>query len=132
MSWLHDQTTEMLTRIEEAKAKNAFPFFRPFENIGTRVRVGNGSYVNFTSNDYLGLSQDPRLIEAAVEGTRRYGTGLGSARPQATTVRHLELERRLARWVGTTGCAVFTTGYQTLLASSRPSSTTRPASSSTS
>ena len=115
MSWLHDQTTEMMTRIEEAKAKNAFPFFRPFENVGTRVRVGDGSYVNFTSNDYLGLSQDPRLIEAAVEGTRRYGTGLGSARPQATTVRHLELERRLAKWVGTTGCAVFTTGYQGIL-----------------
>src|SRR5580692_10940086 len=115
MSWLHDQTTEMLSRIEEAKAKNAFPFFRPFANVGTRVRVGDGSYVNFTSNDYLGLSQDPRLIEAAVAGTRLYGTGLGSARPQATTVRHLELERRLARWVGTTGCAVFTTGYQSIL-----------------
>src|ERR1700679_1790729 len=115
MSWLHDQTTEMLTRIEEAKAKNAFPFFRPFENIGTRVRVGDGSYVNFTSNDYLGLSQHPKLIEAAVEGTRRYGTGLGSARPQATTVRHLELERRLARWTGYGACAVFTTGYQALV-----------------
>lgn len=115
MSWLHDQTTEMMKRIEEAKAKKAFPFFRPFENIGPRVKVGSGSYVNFTSNDYLGLSQHPKLIEAAVAGTRKYGTGLGSARPQATTIRHLELERRLAQWAGYGGCAVFTTGYQALV-----------------
>lgn len=115
MSWLHDQTTEMLARINEAKAKKAFPFFRPFENIGPRVKVGSGSYVNFTSNDYLGLSQHPKLIEAAVAGTRKYGTGLGSARPQATTVRHLELERRLAKWTGYEACAVFTTGYQALV-----------------
>lgn len=115
MSWLHDQTTEMLARINEAKAKKAFPFFRPFENVGPRVKVGSGSYVNFTSNDYLGLSQHPKLIEAAVAGTRKYGTGLGSARPQATTVRHLELERRLAAWTGYGACAVFTTGYQALV-----------------
>src|SRR5262249_32466393 len=57
----------------------------------------------------------PKLIEAAVAGTRRYGTGLGSARPQATSVRHLELERRLARWTGYGSCAVFTTGYQALV-----------------
>lgn len=115
MSWLHDQTVEMNARIEEAKSKKAFPFFRPFENIGPRVKVGGGSYVNFTSNDYLGLSQHPKLIEAACAGTRRYGTGLGSARPQATTVRHLELENRLARWTRYQACAVFTTGYQALV-----------------
>jgi 7-keto-8-aminopelargonate synthetase-like enzyme len=115
MSWLHDQTTEMLARIEEAKAKKAFPFFRPFENVGPRVKVGGGSYVNFTSNDYLGLSLRPALIEAAVAGTRKYGTGLGSARPQATSVRHLELERRLAAFAGYSGCAVFTTGYQAVV-----------------
>lgn len=115
MSWLHDQTTEMMARIEEAKAKKAFPFFRPFENVGPRVKVGGGSYVNFTSNDYLGLSLRPALIEAAVAGTRKYGTGLGSARPQATSVRHLELERRLASFAGYSGCAVFTTGYQAVV-----------------
>ncbi|MCC6526322.1 MAG: aminotransferase class I/II-fold pyridoxal phosphate-dependent enzyme [Polyangiaceae bacterium] len=115
MSWLHDQTTEMLRRIEEAKAKKAFPFFRPFENVGPRVKVGAGSYVNFTSNDYLGLSQHPKLIAAAIAGTRRYGTGLGSARPQATSVRHLLLEERLAKWTHYQGCAVFTTGYQALV-----------------
>ena len=98
-----------------AKAHDAFPFFRPLANVGARVAVKGASYVNFTSNDYLGLATDRRLIEAAVEGTRRYGTGLGSARPQATSVRHEELERRLANWLGYGACACFTTGYQALV-----------------
>ncbi len=114
-TWLHDKTTDFIQRIEEAKAQKAFPFFRPFENVGPQVKVGSGSYLNFMSNDYLGLSQNPALIRAAIKGTQRYGTGLGSARPQATSVRHEELERRLAQWLGTEACAVFTTGYQALV-----------------
>lgn len=115
MSWLHDKTTEFIKRVEDAKEQRAFPFFRPLENIGSRVKVGDGSYINFTSNDYLGLSQHPALIRRAIQGTIHYGTGLGSARPQATSVRHEELERRLARWLGYGDCAVFTTGYQALV-----------------
>jgi len=115
MSWLHDKTTEMLARVEKAKSLKAFPYFKPMKNIGPRVGIGDGSYINYTSNDYLGLSQDKALIEAACEGTRKYGTGLGSARPQATSVRHHVLEERLARWLGYSGCAVFTTGYQSIV-----------------
>jgi 8-amino-7-oxononanoate synthase len=115
MSWLHDKTYSLLDRINEVKRHKAFPFFRPFENFGPRVKVGHGSYINFTSNDYLGLSQNRRLICAANRGTRRFGTGLGSARPQATSVRHQLLERRLARWLRKQSCAVFTTGYQSLV-----------------
>src|SRR5512137_2530511 len=116
MSWLHDKTHEMLDRINEAKRLKAFPFFRPFENLGPRVKVGSGSYINFTSNDYLGLSQDPRLIRRAIEGVSRYGTGLGSSRLQATADRHNVLESRLARWLGFQDCAVCTTGYTALVA----------------
>lgn len=115
MSWLHDKTSELLTRIDEAKRNKAFPFFRPLENVGARVKVEGGSYINFTSNDYLGLSRDKRLIKAAVAGMHDYGTGLGSARPQATSVRHRELEERLAKWMGFEACANFTTGYQALV-----------------
>ncbi|MEI8256489.1 MAG: aminotransferase class I/II-fold pyridoxal phosphate-dependent enzyme [Deltaproteobacteria bacterium] len=105
----------MLARIAKAKELEVFPFFRPFENVGPRVRVHGGSYLNFMSNDYLGLSQHPDVIAAAVEGVKKYGTGLGSARPQATSVRHNELERRLAAWTSYDACAVFTTGYQSLV-----------------
>lgn len=115
MSWLHDKTTPLLSRIAEAKRMNAFPYFRPFESVGATVKIGGRDYVNFTSNDYLGLSQHPDLIAAACAGTMKYGTGLGSARPQATSVRHQELERRLASWLHREACAVFTTGYQSLV-----------------
>ena len=97
MTWLHDSTTDLLGKVEELKEAKAYPFFRPLENVGARVKVGTGSYVNFASNDYLGLSLDPRVMNAGIAGIRKYGTGLGSARPQATSVRHEELERRLAK-----------------------------------
>lgn len=115
MSWLQDKTTELLGRIQTAKDLKVYPYFRPFENIGTRVRIGDGSYINYTSNDYLGLSQDKALIQAACSGIRAYGTGLGSARPQASSVRHSVLEGRLASWLEYDACAVFTTGYQALV-----------------
>lgn len=115
MSWLHDKTVEFLKEVKEAKDKKAFPFFRPFENIGHRVKINRGSYINFTSNDYLGLSQNPVLIQQAIKGVSHYGTGLGSSPLQATSDRHAELERRLAQWLGFQRCAVFTTGYQSLV-----------------
>ena len=115
MSWLHDQTTETLTRVKRARELGVFPYFRPFRNLGPRVAIGDRSYINYSSNDYLGLSQTSKLTAATVQGVRRFGTGLGSARPQATSVRHLLLERRLAAWLGYSGCAVFTTGYQALV-----------------
>ncbi|MBK6849631.1 MAG: aminotransferase class I/II-fold pyridoxal phosphate-dependent enzyme [Proteobacteria bacterium] len=115
MSWLHDKTTDFLALVQQAKDKQAFPFFRQFENIGPRVKVGRGSYINFTSNDYLGLSQHPSLIRRSIAGTARFGTSLGSSRLQATSVRHEALERRLAQWLGQEACAVFTTGYQALV-----------------
>jgi len=115
VSWLHEKTADFLKRLEAVKEADAWPFFRPMENVGPRVKVGRKSYVNFTSNDYLGLSRDPRVMRAGMAGIRAYGTGLGSARPQATSVRHNELERRLARWLGYESCMTFTTGYQSLL-----------------
>jgi 7-keto-8-aminopelargonate synthetase-like enzyme len=115
MSWLHDKTDTLIRRIDRAKTKKVFPYFKQFRNVGPRVRVGSGSYLNFQSNDYLGLSQDPRLVRRAIAGTKKFGTGLGSARPQATTIRHDHLERRLATWLGKQACAVFTTGYQALV-----------------
>lgn len=115
MTWLHDKTDDLLKRVNEVKEKRAFPFFRPFENIGSRVRVGRGSYINFTSNDYLGLSQSPKLIKPSQAGTAAYGTGLGSARLQAHSVRHELLEQRLASWLGYEACCNLTTGYQALV-----------------
>lgn len=115
MSWLNDKTKDLLDRVDELNRSKANPFFRPMENVGARVKVGSGSYVNFTSNDYLGLSRDPRVMKAGIKGIVQYGTGLGSARPQATSIRHDELETRLARWLGYEACVTFTTGYQSIV-----------------
>lgn len=112
MTWLHDKTHELLKRVREAQDKRAFPFFRPMSNVGSRVQIREKSCINFTSNDYLGLSQDKRLIAAASAGIEKFGTGLGSGRPQATSVRHETLEERLAQWLGREAAGVFTTGYQ--------------------
>lgn len=115
MSWLKDNASQFLKRVNEAQSLGIYPYFRQFQSIGSRVKIGGRQYINFTSNDYLGLSQDSRLIEAAKRAADRYGMGLGSSRVQATSDRHVELERRLARWFDYPACMVFTTGYQSLV-----------------
>jgi glycine C-acetyltransferase len=68
--------------------------------------------VNLSSNNYLGLSTHPRLREAALEATRRFGVGSGSVRTIAGTMEiHMELERRLAEFKRTEAVVVFQSGF---------------------
>ncbi len=113
--WLKEIITPFLNRIREARELDIYPYFREFQNVGPRVWIDDRQFINFTSNDYLGLSQHPALIEAAQRAVENYGTGLGSSRIQATTDRHVELEEKLAQWFGYPACMVFTTGYQSLV-----------------
>jgi len=65
------------------------------------------------SNNYLGLTGDPRVIEGARDALETYGTGLtGSRLLNGTTPLHIELEQHLASWMGTADCIVYTTGHQ--------------------
>lgn len=84
---------------------------------GMQVERDGQTYVNFCSNDYLGLANDPRVIKAAQDATARYGAGSGASR-LVTGGHHLlfELERRLARLKGTEDCIVFGSGYLANLA----------------
>jgi 8-amino-7-oxononanoate synthase len=79
---------------------------------GGRVRVAGQVLLNLSSNDYLGLSQDPRLIDAAQAAAARWGTGAGASR---LVVGHLALheavEARLADFKGTKAAVIFPTGY---------------------
>ncbi|MFW6122868.1 MAG: 8-amino-7-oxononanoate synthase [Thermodesulfobacteriota bacterium] len=79
---------------------------------GGRVRVGDRVLLNLSSNDYLGLSQDPRLIAAARDAAARWGVGAGASR---LVVGHLalheEVEDRLAAFKGTEAAVIFSTGY---------------------
>ncbi len=68
--------------------------------------------INLSSNNYLGLNTHPRLREAALEATRRYGVGSGAVRSIAGTMRiHLELEEKIARFKNTEACVVFQSGF---------------------
>lgn len=79
---------------------------------GARVVRGGAALISFSCNDYLNLSTDPAVIEAAVAATRRYGAGAGSSR--LVTGDHplyRALEERLAALKGTEDCLVFGSGY---------------------
>lgn len=77
-----------------------------------RLRPRESSEIDLAGNDYLGLSTDPRVIEAAVAAVRRWGTGsTGSRLVTGTTDLHLELEQRLAAFCRQPAALVFSSGY---------------------
>jgi 8-amino-7-oxononanoate synthase len=115
MSWIDEKAHTELARVREAKEKQVYPFFREFETGGTHTSIGGKPIINFSSNDYLGLTNHPKVKEAAKKAVDKYACGLSSSRLQATTVEHVELEKRLAKWFGYEACVMFTTGYQAML-----------------
>lgn len=79
---------------------------------GPIVTVEGRQLLHLCSNNYLGLAAHPAVIEAAVEATRRYGTGAGASRlVTGGSVLHRELEERLANWHGAEDALVFSSGY---------------------
>lgn len=115
MSWIHDKARRELERVNEARDKQVYPYFRPFESGGLHTRIDGREIVNFSSNDYLGLTNHPKVKEAAKKAVDRFACGLSSSRVQATTTAHVELEERLAGWFGFESCLLFTTGYQAMV-----------------
>ena len=84
----------------------------PESGQGPRVRVDGETLAHFTSNNYLGLATDRRLIDAAVEATRRYGTSVSASRLLAgSTPLHGELEQRLAALKRRDSCLLYSAGY---------------------
>ncbi len=98
----------------QAQAEGAYPFFVPFEDSdGTEVTFEGRRVLMMGSNNYLGLTTDSRVREAAAEAIRRYGTSCtGSRFMNGTLTIHHQLESRLANFVGKEAALVFTTGYQ--------------------
>jgi len=89
------------------------PFYKVLTSeIGPTVTFGGEELVMLGSNNYLGLSSDPRVKRAAIEAVEHYGTGVtGSRLLNGTLPLHGELEEFLADWVGQPDALVFTTGY---------------------
>jgi 8-amino-7-oxononanoate synthase len=89
----------------------------PLDQGGGTVVFRNGRpLANFASNDYLGLSQHPQVIEAMIDGTRRYGAGAAASRLVCGSLRvHHELEEALAEAKGAEAALAFSSGYATAM-----------------
>ncbi|MGA2212120.1 MAG: glycine C-acetyltransferase [Bryobacteraceae bacterium] len=75
-------------------------------------RFDGREVINLASNNYLGLADHPKLIQAQVDAARRYGAGSGAVRTISGTMSlHLELERRIAAFKRTEACVVFQSGF---------------------
>ncbi len=94
-----------------------YPYFQPIEvSEGTEVLLHGRRVIMAGSNNYLGLTHDPRVIAAAQEALARFGTGCtGSRFLNGTLNLHLELEARLAEILQKEAALVFSTGYHTCL-----------------
>lgn len=79
---------------------------------GREISVDGRQYLNFSSNDYLGLSRDTAVIRAWQEGASRYGVGsAGSGHVTGFTSAHAQLEQELAEWLGYPRALMFISGY---------------------
>ncbi len=105
---------DRLEQLEAAKEHDLLPYFRLLTSqAGPVVEMEGRETIMLGSNNYLGLTGDSRVKEAAREALETYGTGVtGSRLLNGTTPLHVELERELAEWMGEEDAIVFTTGYQ--------------------
>ncbi len=103
------------TKADEVKEMGLYPYFKPLEATdGTIVEIEGRKVIMAGSNNYLGLTNDQRTIKAAQDALKKYGTGCtGSRYLNGTLDSHLELEEKLADFMGKEGCVLFSTGYQT-------------------
>lgn len=107
--------TRTFTRAKEAMALGLYPFFQPLADSDATTATFRGKeVVMIGSNNYLGLTTHPKVKQAAIDAVERFGTSCtGSRFLNGTLEFHLELDRRLARFVGKEAAIVFSTGYQT-------------------
>jgi len=107
------------TNPRTAQAMGLFPYFIPIEHAeGTEVYIHGKKYIMIGSNNYVGLTNHPKVKEAAIEAVKKYGTSCtGSRFLNGTLDLHIELEERLAKYTGKEAALVFSTGFQVNLGS---------------
>jgi 8-amino-7-oxononanoate synthase len=99
---------------QQLQEMGLYPFFRTIESEqDTVVKIDGRDILMFGSNSYLGLTNHPVLKEASIKAIEKYGSGCAGSRfLNGTLDIHLELEEKLARYVGKQGALVFSTGFQ--------------------
>jgi len=107
------QLAHLSAALDELRAKGTHFNLRILDGQQAPVcRYDGKQVVNLASNNYLGLANDPRLIEAAIDATRAFGVGSGAVRTIAGTMRiHMELEEKIARFKNVEACVVFQSGF---------------------
>jgi glycine C-acetyltransferase len=100
-------------QLNDLKQKGTYFKLRVLEDEQAPVCTFDGKKViNLASNNYLGLTTHPRLREAALEATRKYGVGSGAVRTIAGTMKlHMELEEKIAHFKNVEACVVFQSGF---------------------
>lgn len=98
---------------QRAKAAGIYPYFRAIESDqDTEVVINGKKVLMFGSNAYLGLTNHPKVVEAAITATQKYGTGMAGSRfLNGTLDIHIELERKLANFMNKDEAVVFSTGF---------------------
>jgi 8-amino-7-oxononanoate synthase len=110
---LHDKIA-LFKDAEMARERGLYPFFRPIESAqDTEVIIDGKRVLMFGSNSYLGLTNHPKIKEASKKAIDKYGTGCAGSRfLNGTLDIHIELEQKLAKYVGKDAAVLFSTGFQ--------------------
>ncbi len=108
---------DIATQLHELRAQGLWRELNPLDEVdGVSVRAGGREWINFASNDYLGLAGSQEIREALVKGVAQYGGGAGASRLVCGTHRaHVELEEALAAFKGTEAALTFSSGFAVAL-----------------
>ncbi|MDE6339811.1 MAG: aminotransferase class I/II-fold pyridoxal phosphate-dependent enzyme, partial [Muribaculaceae bacterium] len=98
---------------QKAKAAGVYPYFREISSEqNTEVDMNGKKVLMFGSNSYMGLTNHPKVIEAAVEATKKYGTGMaGSPFLNGTLDIHKRFEEKIADYIGKEDAMLYSTGF---------------------
>jgi 8-amino-7-oxononanoate synthase len=114
---MNDFEHELSCQLDAIRAQGLYRELRRIDSPqGARIEFEDRSLLNFSSNDYLGLANEPALREAAVRAIERFGAGSGASRLICGSLSpHHDLEQSLTRFKGTERALVFSSGYATAL-----------------
>jgi glycine C-acetyltransferase len=107
------QLQHLTAQLDELRQKGTYFHLRVLDDVqGPVCHYDGKEVINLASNNYLGLCDHPKLREAAIDATRKYGVGSGAVRTIAGTMKiHMELEEKIARFKNVEACVVFQSGF---------------------
>lgn len=100
--------------VKQLIASGIYPYFKELESEqAPEITIKGKKFIMFGSNNYLGLANDPRMKQAAIDAVKKFGTGVAGSRfLNGNTVLHTELEKKLAAFKGREAALIYATGYQ--------------------